>query len=64
VTHCNRGGELLRTDDAGLEQQVSCETVRAQYEKVRERQEKLRDYLDRGLVEECRRAGCQPGWLR
>ena len=24
----------------------------------------LRDYLERGVHEECRRAGCQPGWLR
>ena len=64
VAHCNRGGELIRRDETGIKHQISCDAVRSEYQTIRTQQAKLRDYVDRGIYEECRRAGCLPGWLR
>jgi hypothetical protein len=65
VTHCNRGGELFARDrDSGLKHGVSCDSVRAEYAALESQAASLRDYLARGIFEECRRSGCLPGWLR
>ena len=64
LTHCRRGGTLLRTDEAGLRFKISCKDVDAEWDSLASRQVRLRSYLGEGLEEECRRAGCLPGWVR
>ncbi len=64
VTWCNRGGELVKRDASGLKSRVSCSSVRGEFEALEGRIASLRAYLDEGLAEECRRAGCLPGWIR
>ena len=64
VTWCNRGGELVGRDDAGLKHNVSCSGVRRELESLQADLASARAYLEDGLEEECRRAGCLPGWIR
>jgi hypothetical protein len=64
VTWCNRGGALVMEDDVGLPADYSCEDARQSWEAVSSRLEALQVYLDGGLEDECRRAGCLPGWIR
>jgi hypothetical protein len=64
VTWCNRGGKLLTRDDAGIKRTLSCDELRGRYAALDARETELRAYLDHGLAEECRRAGCLPGWIR
>jgi hypothetical protein len=64
VTWCNRGGSVVTRDDAGIKRSVSCATIRKQYAEIDGEEAKLRGYLTRGLSEECRKAGCLPGWIR
>ena len=64
VTWCNRGGELYQKDDVGIKRSVSCHNVQAEFRALGPRIAKLRRYLAEGLEDECRRAGCLPGWLR
>ena len=64
VAWCNRGGDLYRKDEAGLKRRVSCDRVDRELEDLEARVASLRAYLDEGLQEECRRAGCLPGWVR
>ena len=61
---CNRGGYLYTTQDNGLKKKVSCASLRAVYAELESRRASLREYLEHGLSDECRRAGCLPGWLR
>ena len=61
---CNRGAEVWAEDQDGLRHGVDCEDVDAQEAAVRGEQKRLKEYLAEGLEEECRRAGCLPGWLR
>ncbi len=64
VTHCNRGGTVLYKNDAGLNREADCDQVRARHASQSARLEQLRQYVAEGIHEECRRAGCLPGWLR
>lgn len=64
VTICNRGGYLYKTQDNGLKHKVSCDRVRDDFASLERESLELREYLDHGLGEECRTAGCLPGWLR
>ena len=64
VTWCNRGGELLQRDASGLNRKVSCKGVRGDLAALETRMASIQSYLDEGLEEECRRAGCLPGWIR
>lgn len=64
VTRCNRGGDVWVTDDAGLKHGVSCDQIQAARDKARSESARLRAYLDKGIEEECRKAGCLPGWIR
>ena len=64
VTHCNRGGDVFTKDDAGMKREISCTRVRDERDKISEEVATVRAYLDTGIYEECRRAGCLPGWLR
>jgi len=64
VTWCNRGGSVVTRDVAGIKREVPCEQVRQEYEGLDDREAKVRSYLQSGLAEECRKAGCLPGWIR
>ncbi len=64
VGWCNRGHDLYTEDDTGIRSDYDCRDVKNEYEQVKARIEGLRHYLDEGLEEECRRAGCLPGWIR
>jgi hypothetical protein len=64
VKICNRGGYLYRTQDNGLKKKVSCDGLRADVAELERQRTTLRAYLDHGLRDECRTAGCLPGWLR
>jgi hypothetical protein len=64
VTWCNRGGTVASTDRSGIRRQVSCEQVRSLWRQQEARLEHVQAYLQEGIHEECRRAGCLPGWLR
>ena len=48
----------------GIRSSYKCRDVDNEYEQVKARLAGLRLYLDDGLEEECRRAGCLPGWIR
>ena len=61
---CNRGREIYAEDEDGLRNGVSCEQVDATELALRRERKRLEAYLGEGLEEECRRAGCLPGWLR
>jgi hypothetical protein len=64
VTWCNRGGSVVTYDDAGIEQDLPCNQLRDEFHELDRRQASIEAYLAEGLQEECRRAGCLPGWLR
>jgi hypothetical protein len=65
VSHCNRPGRYVKTrDDAGIQQVVSCSELKRQFDALESQEVAARNYLATGLPEECRRAGCLPGWLR
>lgn len=64
VAHCHRGGDVLTRDDAGIKRTVSCDSLDETFAELEAREEELRDYLAEGLAEECRKAGCLPGWIR
>jgi hypothetical protein len=64
VTACNRGHRIVSRDETGIKHQVPCERIRKEYAETLELQAPLREYLETGLVRDCRRAGCLPGWLR
>jgi Domain of unknown function (DUF4124) len=64
VTWCNRGGDLAIEDKVGVREDYSCEEAQATYDKMARRQKELHQYLSGGLEDECRRAGCLPGWIR
>jgi hypothetical protein len=62
---CNRGSTLWTQDEAtAIRRGVACDDVRAEAARLEANAAELRDYLDGGLEEECRRAGCLPGWIR
>jgi hypothetical protein len=61
---CNRGHTLYSEDDNGIRSGYDCRNVQNEYQEVKARLAGLRLYLDEGLEEECRRAGCLPGWIR
>ena len=64
VKGCNRGSEWYRKDDAGIRRHLSCDQVKAEFQKLQQERVELQTYLRSGLEEECRQAGCLPGWVR
>jgi hypothetical protein len=64
ITHCNHGRDLFTVRENGLKRGISCESVRERGAELARRREELDRYLREELAEECRRAGCEPGWLR
>lgn len=63
-TNCNRGADTWYTDEAGEKHTVSCSQIEAARNQAEAERTRLRAYLSEGLEEECRRAGCLPGWIR
>jgi hypothetical protein len=64
VSWCNRGGGLVVEDKVGVRKDYDCDDARSSYENLSSRRTELKKYLNGGLEDECRRAGCLPGWLR
>lgn len=64
VTWCNRGGDLYLEDQVGVRQEYDCGDAHVTLDKTTKRLAELRRYLAGGLEDECRRAGCLPGWIR
>jgi hypothetical protein len=63
-TSCNRGADTWYSDEAGIKHSVSCAQIAAERTRAEADRARVRDYLDGGLEDECRRAGCLPGWIR
>jgi len=61
---CNRGHSLFAEDELGIRRSYDCQDVHNEQEQLKARLTGLRLYLEEGLEEECRRAGCLPGWIR
>ena len=64
VAICNRRGRVISYDDAGIEQEVACNELQQRFAELDAQDAKIRAYLKGGLAEDCRRAGCLPGWIR
>jgi hypothetical protein len=64
VAVCNRRGRVVTFDDAGIKQEMSCKEVQRRFAKLDDEEAEIREYLATGLADECRRAGCLPGWIR
>jgi hypothetical protein len=64
VKSCNRGGEWYQTGESGIRQHIPCEELRDRLQEAQQKRDDLVEYLANGLEDECRRAGCQPGWVR
>ncbi len=65
VTACNRGAELyVEDDDTGIRSGYPCHLVKEDHAAAVQTVERAEHYLAEGLEEECRRAGCLPGWIR
>ena len=47
-----------------MREDYSCDEAHESYERATERRKELKRYLAGGLEDECRRAGCLPGWVR
>jgi hypothetical protein len=61
---CNRGHEVWSENEDGLRRGIDCDEVDALDGQLRREKKRLEAYLSEGLEEECRRAGCLPGWIR
>jgi hypothetical protein len=64
IKTCNRGGEWYKTEASGIRKHIPCGELRSRQADIEKRQQELVEYLEDGLEDECRRAGCQPGWVR
>lgn len=65
VRWCNKGhGVTKENPRTGLREDVSCEDVYDERDRLEAEAEDARAYVATGLEEECRRTGCLPGWIR
>ena len=64
IRTCNRGGEWYKTEESGIRKHVPCGELRSRQADFEKRRTELVEYLKDGLEDECRRAGCRPGWVR
>ena len=65
VHWCNDGNLLWTEDDrTGIRQDVPCSQVDFMKAELAKKKTSAELYLAEGLEEDCRRAGCLPGWLR
>ena len=55
---------MTTRDKAGIKRAVPCSEIRGEFDVLDQREARVRNYLENELPEECRRAGCLPGWLR
>jgi hypothetical protein len=55
---------MVTYDDAGIKQAVRCSDVKKELKALEQQEASARHYLQHELAEECRRAGCLPGWIR
>ncbi|HKA16651.1 MAG TPA: DUF4124 domain-containing protein [Myxococcota bacterium] len=63
--HCKRPGAYVVTrDDAGIQKVANCSELLREFHALEAKEAAARDYLASGLSDECRRAGCLPGWVR
>jgi hypothetical protein len=64
VRGCRKGTNWLVEDESGLREHLPCSEIRQRSLDLEARKQKLTAYLSTGLEDECRRAGCLPGWIR
>lgn len=64
VSRCNRGSELYVEDALGMRRTVSCQDAHEEHRAAQARLAEVERFLESGLADECRRAGCLPGWIR
>ena len=64
MSYCNRGAWITTRDEAGIQQVVNCTELHREYTALESQETAAREYLATGLPDECRRAGCLPGWVR
>lgn len=65
VHWCNKGhGVTAENPRTGLREPVKCSEIDEQRAQLQTDLERARSYQAGGLEEECRAAGCLPGWLR
>lgn len=64
VTFCNDGHTVFTRDASGVKERISCSQLQAHLTALDTRAMELRNYLENELPDECRRAGCLPGWIR
>jgi hypothetical protein len=55
---------VFARDAAGVKERIPCSQLHARLAALDAQQTALRNYLEHELPEECRRAGCLPGWVR
>jgi hypothetical protein len=65
VRWCNKGHGVTTEDPrTGIRTPISCSQIDAERAQIEGDLERAHVYLETGLEEECRAAGCLPGWLR
>jgi hypothetical protein len=65
VRWCNKGhGVVTENPRTGIRESVPCSAIAAERHRIESELAKARRYLESGLEEECRQAGCMPGWIR
>jgi hypothetical protein len=65
ANNCNRPGRyVVKRDEAGIKQMANCSELKDQLDELETEEAAARAYLASGLADECRRAGCLPGWVR
>jgi len=64
VNFCNDGHTVFSRDAAGVKEKIPCSQLHARLSGLDARAAQLRNYLEVELPEECRKAGCLPGWIR
>jgi hypothetical protein len=64
VSYCNRGAYVTTRDDAGIKQVVNCSELKREHSELEQQEAQAREYLETGLADDCRKAGCLPGWVR
>ena len=64
VTFCNDGHTVFTRDAAGVKEKIPCSQLHARLDEIDAQTASLRNYIENELPEECRRAGCLPGWIR
>lgn len=65
ANNCYRPGvKVVTRNEAGLKERVNCSVLKHDLRELESQEAAAREYLASGLAEECRRAGCLPGWVR